>query len=99
MNKNAETALTALGHTQVLSDRCTAIETEKPLSDGRPKQPPIFCGLKHGHEGKHFHLYGTNRYALDSENLEFRERFEVCKKCGVRWPCKDAEKVIAAFDA
>lgn len=99
MNNPALKALEALGHIEVKSGHCTAIEKgpDNP-TPGRPKSIPSRCGLKAGHDGPHIHIYGTKRYPMRDELITHNEPIQICDKCGYKWPCQDAEKVLAAFD-
>ncbi len=91
-------ALAALGHTQVPHRRCSAIENEKRgVASFRPFMPPKVCSLRPGHEGPHMHVYGTRR-AVMSKDVTMRDMPDLCEKCGTRWPCNDAEKVITALN-
>lgn len=98
MKDSVTTALTALGHIQILNDRCPAVEEDKRKVPGlRPAMPPRACSRKAGHEGPHASSYATRRFPM-SNGTTTREMPDLCEKCGVRWPCGDAAKVIRAFD-
>lgn len=98
MSSPAIKALSALGHISVESDLCTAREKHEKAINGRPQSPSRSCGLKAGHEGHHKHIYGTSQTPLRESMVEHTHPIQKCKKCGAKWPCQDAEKVLAAFN-
>jgi len=99
MEGSATVALTALGHVRVSNTRCTARYKDAENPAQGPKGIPIWCALPAGHEGPHRHVHGHHSSIMGREHLiEFKPLPDLCQKCGSRWPCKDAEAVISAFN-
>ena len=88
--------LTAIGHSRVSNDRCTAFRMGTPADAFGPGTLPEFCGLEFGHKGPHIHIYGTTRYSMEGKLIEHRTLGDICVKCRVNWPCKEAEAVLNA---
>jgi hypothetical protein len=102
--REALRALAALGHEPKPNDRCTARVKSVPPEKRPPgpSNPPIWCCLPIGHDGAH-RCNGGGAYPSipfrDTDEIEHRNGFETCSKCGTRWPCADAQKVITALTA
>jgi hypothetical protein len=98
MKDPAIIALEALGHVKVANTRCQARYKYGLQSAPGPYNIPVWCDLEAGHEGLHKHCSGHRLVTMDREHLiEMIPLPDVCQKCGTRWPCQDAEKVLAAF--
>lgn len=100
MKDAATIALEALGHVNVPNTRCTARykDAPAPAPVSGPRNLPVWCDLQAGHEGPHKHVIGHHLTIMSREHLiEMKPLPDVCQKCGVKWPCKDAEAVINAF--
>lgn len=98
----ATKALAALGHVRKTNDRCTARYAEIPKEERKPgpASPPIWCYLPLGHEGPHRCNHGGMclSFPMSDEHRIVHEPLpDTCAKCRVRWPCPDAQAVIAAF--
>jgi len=102
---DVENVLTALGHVRVPNMRCLAriAETPPQLRPPGPQNPPMWCYLQAGHDGKHRHN-GGGMYP----SIPFRDTDEIvmgdplrdyCEKCHRIWPCDDAVTVTAALAA
>lgn len=95
---SATIALEALGHIRIKNERCTARYKNTPTTIYGPRNIPVWCDLKAGHDGPHKHVTGHCFTVMDRESLvEMVPLPDICQKCGTRWPCKDAERVIDAF--
>lgn len=103
--RDVEKVLAALGHVRVPNTRCLArvAEIPKELAPPGPHNPPIWCCLPEGHDGKHRHNSG-GMYP----SIAFRDTDEVvmgdplpdyCEKCRRIWPCDEAAAVTAALAA
>lgn len=96
------TALIALGHIRTPSGRCRARYADIP-KEQRPPGPssgPTWCGLRVGHEGPHRCSHGNAHVSFVMRadlTIEGPPLADLCSKCGVAWPCRDAAAVIAAF--
>jgi hypothetical protein len=89
--------LAALGHVEVANQRCGARYKDGPRVPG-PQNPPVWCDLTAGHDGPHRHASGHHWVTMDRLDLiEVKPIPALCAKCGVRWPCADAEKVFNAL--
>ncbi|QXE85993.1 hypothetical protein KP003_16760 [Geomonas nitrogeniifigens] len=93
-----EDTLTTLGHVRVPNTRCQARykETEQRVSG--PRNPPVWCDLKAGHEGPHRHVSGHRSFIMDRKHLiEMKPLPDLCAKCGTVWPCQDVQTVLRAL--
>ena len=90
--------LEELGHAKAPNGRCTARYRNEPQRVEGPRNLPVWCDLSAGHEGPHRHVTGHRSFIMDRESLiEMVPLPEVCKSCGTKWPCREAEMLTKAF--